>query len=374
MPILNEPEMLAMLDAADRVLLIEPPYQRKYPPLGLMKIAAYVRERGGKVKYSRGCLGEKCDLIAITSLFTYTQGDVYQAIKQAQELSPGVPVLVGGVFASLRAKELEKATGAFVFKGFSPALDAVVPDYTLGYKVDDPWNDFAFSFTTRGCPNKCGYCAVPIIEPGLAVIPNWRDSIVDHKKNVMLFDNNPSAAPKGHIEELVDFLVEQDKRVLFDNGFDVKYLTPKIAALLSRLKFTGQGMRIAFDRITDDGAFQEATQVLLDAGIPKAQIMAYVLFNFKDTPQEAHYRMTECRRLGVRPYPQKYLKLNRPSAKVHHVGKHWTPKLLNRFRHYWLMPGIYTKHRDFDAWLKQQDGIGAADLAAWRADAGKFDG
>jgi len=38
-----------------RVLLVEPAYRNKYPPLGLMKIAAFHRERGDDIRFVKGC-------------------------------------------------------------------------------------------------------------------------------------------------------------------------------------------------------------------------------------------------------------------------------------------------------------------------------
>lgn len=36
------------------ILLIEPAYRNKFPPLGLMKIATYHRQRGDRVVFAKG--------------------------------------------------------------------------------------------------------------------------------------------------------------------------------------------------------------------------------------------------------------------------------------------------------------------------------
>jgi hypothetical protein len=41
---------------ARKVLLLEPPYHNKYPPMGLMKLATYFRERGDDVRFFKGNL------------------------------------------------------------------------------------------------------------------------------------------------------------------------------------------------------------------------------------------------------------------------------------------------------------------------------
>jgi hypothetical protein len=169
----------------------------------------------------------------------------------------------------------------------------------------------------------------------------------------------------AHIKDVCDFLTEHKKRVVFDNGFDCKHITPELAAMVGKLKFVRSGMRMAFDRIEEDGTFQKAVQMLIDGGVKKSSIMAYILYNFMDKPKDAVYRASECIRLGVRPYPQMFTPLNTTSRDKDniYVGKYWTLQLARAFRYYHLMAGIYHK-QDFVAWAKSQDKVKLTD-ADW---------
>jgi hypothetical protein len=168
----------------------------------------------------------------------------------------------------------------------------------------------------------------------------------------MISDNNLSANPE-HLDRVIELLTQQGKKVVFDNGFDCKFITEDMATKLGKLKFTRCGMRMAFDRIEEDGTFQNAILKLLTHGVPKSEIMAYCLFNFQDTPQEANYRLSECAKFGIRPYPQQFTPLNRLDRKSMYVGRHWTPTLVRAFRHFWLMAGYFTK-TTFESWVRTQ--------------------
>ncbi len=369
---LSEAEMLDRLRSAKRVFLLEPNYKRKYIPLGLAKIATFVKNNGGRVWFGRGYYGPPVDLICTTSLFTYDSAKVVGALKHAHGFGKGTPVLCGGVYASLMPKDLQRRAGdnTELFLGYSPELDKLVPDYSLPWNLEDPWNDFSFTFTSRGCPNKCSYCSVWRIESKPLLVENWRDHIVDEKPCAMLSDNNLSATPTEHLYEVIDFLAKKKKKVIFDNGFDVKHITEEMAHRLGKVKYTRSGMRTAFDRIEEDGVFQKAVEMLKAGGVAKSQILAYCLFNFTDTPKEAYYRMGECKRLGIRPYPQQYTPLNQAVDRRHakFIGKHWTTNLVKVFRHYWLMAGIYTKYT-FEEYAKIQDKVDLtmADWDKWNA-------
>lgn len=350
----DEATMLSMLRSAKAAFLLEPPYKRKYPPLGLGKLASYLRENGTDVQFGRTYEGQQCDLVCVTTLFTFESEAVFAAIDSVRFFNSSVPILMGGVFASLMPRVIEKRyPGIHLFTGYSPTLDQYPPDYELATDVEEPWSRFSYVFTSRGCPNKCPYCAVWRIEPGRWVNPAWRDAIVDDRPYVMISDNNLSVQPMGHIEEVIVHCAEKEKRILFDNGFDCKHISAEMAELLARAKYTRKGMRLAFDRIEEDGTFQTAVERLIEAGVPKSQIMAYVLFNFTDTPEDADYRMRECVRLGIRPYPQVYEPLNILDRKRRFVGKHWSKRLLGVFRRFWLMNGFYTR-MTFKDYLRQE--------------------
>ncbi len=95
--------------ANKNILLIEPGYKNKYPPLGLMKIAQYHGPRGkrDRVRFIKGedhsVLSQAWDRIYVTTLFSFEYPKIAQTIDFALKVANGQAdkVFVGGIAASL---------------------------------------------------------------------------------------------------------------------------------------------------------------------------------------------------------------------------------------------------------------------------------
>ena len=95
--------------AGKNILLIEPGYRNKYPPLGLMKIAQYHGPEGMRdnVKFVKGedksVLDTYWDKVYVTTLFSFEWKKISDAIDFAVLAAGGQTnnVFVGGIAASL---------------------------------------------------------------------------------------------------------------------------------------------------------------------------------------------------------------------------------------------------------------------------------
>src|SRR5437867_73113 len=95
--------------ADKNILLIEPGYKNKYPPLGLMKIAQYHGPRGKRdnVVFIKGedskIFSKAWDRIYVTTLFSFEFAKISQSIDFALKAANGDAdrVFVGGIAASL---------------------------------------------------------------------------------------------------------------------------------------------------------------------------------------------------------------------------------------------------------------------------------
>src|ERR1043165_8056822 len=95
--------------AGKNILLIEPGYKNKYPPLGLMKIAQYHGPRGkrDRVRFIKGedrsVLATAWDRVYVTTLFSFEFDRIAQSIDFALYGVNGhsEKVFVGGIAASL---------------------------------------------------------------------------------------------------------------------------------------------------------------------------------------------------------------------------------------------------------------------------------
>lgn len=97
-----------------KILLVEPGYKNKYPPMSLMKISTYHKSKGDFVAFEKGLnrSGVIWDRIYITTLFTFHYREVLKTIKHYKKYVKNKnDIFVGGIMASLLTEDLKKDSG-----------------------------------------------------------------------------------------------------------------------------------------------------------------------------------------------------------------------------------------------------------------------
>ena len=270
-----------------KVLLIEPNYKNKYPPMSLMKLATYFRNRGDDVRFYKGnmqefaieltcedliknlniCFSEniwskyyplffkfiksgkfevfedtdilqnekileiikeyrlkytrkeyfsnpRFDIVCITTLFTFYWDITINTINFAKNLCKSKEkVFVGGIMSTLLPNEVYEATGIHPIIGLlnkhgdidkdnNLIIDELPLDYSILEEIEYvyPANNAYFAYMTRGCINKCKFCAVPTLEPNYCDYISLKNQIqiakerFGEQKDLLLLDNNVLAS------------------------------------------------------------------------------------------------------------------------------------------------------------------------------------
>ncbi len=374
----------------NRVLLVEPGYRNKYPPLGLMKLASYHRQRGDDVRFVKGekegrsVLFEQWDRVYVTTLFSFEWKRTSVAIDYAIQAAGNQPerVFVGGIAASLMhsefikqprwagvrfiaglldgppamALQLSKDDGDFGADDISThPIEARVPDYSILSQTDYayPVHDAYFGYASRGCIRKCHFCGVPKLEgmqkemPPLHNLVNGISEKYGPKKDLILMDNNVTASAryKEIIAEICDLgftsgatLVRKGSRVKrrvdFNQGVDARILAKSPMYLQEMSKICISPLRIAFDHIGVRKVYNIAVRMAADNGINS--LSNYMLYNFMDTPDDLYKRMRLNielnEELGVRiwSFPMRYQPVTLKDRS--HIGKNWNRYYLRSFQ------------------------------------------
>lgn len=332
---------------AKRVLFVEPGYKAKYPPLGLMKISTFHKQQGDEVAFYKGMNTElrdqRWDVIYITTMFTFQWNITIKTIKFYQRNKANKNIKVGGILAFLLEDEVQRETGITPFHspgcGLWKEVDRLAPDYHLFDGVYNyHTNDASIGYMTKGCPNRCPYCAVPKLEPEYVDFISLEKQIDPDKKDLILLDNNVLASsefPKI-IEEIKKYGFYKGaefkgrlRYVDFNQGVDAKLLTEEKTALLSEIAI--KPLRIAFDHIELKRLYIEKIRLAHEFGIK--HLSNFILFNYNDTPEDFYERLriniklNEELGLSIFSFPMRFVPLDAKDRKYVN-NPHWTKQQL----------------------------------------------
>jgi hypothetical protein len=368
--------------AGRNILLVEPGYKNKYPPLGLMKIAQYHGPRGkrDRVRFIKGedksVLAEAWDRVYITTLFSFEFPRIAESIEFAKSVVHGQTdkIFVGGIAASLmhdRFLRDPRWLGIRFIKGLlgdAPAtslqLDAfseelyaddktgtpiedLAPDYSIldqvAYRY--PVHDAYFAYASRGCIRKCSFCGVPKLEgaqrdvQSITTVVQEIAMLYGEKKDLILMDNNIVASEtfRNIIAEIRDLgfvpgaklkrgRIPVQRRVDFNQGVDARILCKDPMYLRELSSICIRPLRIAFDHLGLRKPYEAAVRTAREFGL--TELSNYMLYNFHETPADLYERMAlnvELNEsLGIRiwSFPMRYQPTDLPNRS--HIGEKWT--------------------------------------------------
>jgi len=270
----------------------------------------------------------KPDIILVTSLMTYWYPGVRETVSIIKQILPDVPVILGGIYATLCHEHAIINSGAdhvFAGNGVKEILSLVQeytdfsPDHNFDHRFNpDDMNTYPLPaldlqnkiacapvMTSRGCPFTCSYCASNYLDSGWMVrssenivkeIYFWHEKY--GVKDFVFYDDALLINSEKRIVPVLEQVIDSGIKIRFHtpNAVHIREINKKTADLMVTsgfktirlgLETTAFEKRSNIDRKVTETEFKLAAACLLDAGFEKKQIGAYLLTGLPGQTYEA---------------------------------------------------------------------------------------
>jgi radical SAM superfamily enzyme YgiQ (UPF0313 family) len=255
---------------------------------------------------------ERPDAVLVTSLMTYWYPGVAEAVRRVQDAFANVPVLLGGVYATLLPEHAGRLSGADIIiqgEGETGVIETLCSmwhlrrpdplDTTDLNRIPYPAFDqtgapYVCIQTSRGCPYRCTYCASVIMNKRFrrrdplrvaAEIEFWSSKGV---RDFAFYDDALLFEPEQMAIPLMRELMKKNVRVGFHcpNGLHANSINEEVASLMKKTGF--KTIRLGLEtsdpvmqhasgsKITNPD-FVDAVNNLHKAGYADNEIGAYIL-------------------------------------------------------------------------------------------------
>ena len=252
------------------------------------------------------------DLILVTSSMTYWYPGAFETIRFLRKNLSGVPILLGGIYATLCPDHARRYSGADrVLPGPWDREKMEILADVLGDRAepfDDnfaswpypafdlyPYLPYVCLLTRCGCPFSCTYCASSRLtksfesrapEKVVEEIVYWKDKW--GVKDFAFYDDALLLNPPGHILPILRELLGRKIQANFHtpNALQVKAIDPEVAGFLFRsgfktirlgLETTDEALQVETGGKVDNQEFQRAVKNLKRAGYAGEEIGVYLL-------------------------------------------------------------------------------------------------
>jgi len=257
------------------------------PNLALMKISAFYKNQGYKVKLSNQVKYIRADKYFGSAVFH----NEHTKLKiKALYSEFGSDIQIGGSGYCLKQKLPDE-------------IDSCFPDYKL-YNH----NKYALGFLTRGCNKRCVFCLVSRKEGRLNhSYADFEDFVPKHQKNVMLLDNNLLASENS--TEILEKIIRRKYYVNFSQSLDIYRLTNRNVELLRKVnsvnsRFTYPMIYFSCNSVRQAKQFYTRENLLRSFG--REAVTVIIMFGYNTRLSEDYAMLMMAKKLGLVPFVQQY--------------------------------------------------------------------
>ncbi len=310
------------------------------PPAGLESIQRNYSRYGILPQWFEQDLKDlpKPDMVLVTCLMTYWYPGLFETIRSVRSIYPDVPIVVGGIYATLCHDHAVLHSGAdyvLTGPGETPVLDLIadVTGFSSSLKFDpDNLNTYPYPafdlqrkigyiplLTSKGCPFSCTYCASNILQPKRMLmepdrvveeILYWQDFC--GVRDFAFYDDALLVNAQKHAVPMFKQIVKSGRKLNFHtpNAVHIREITPEIAELMfaAGVKTLRLGLETLefdqreIDRKVKEAEFTGAVSNLLAAGFQKDQVGAYLLAGLPGQKTESvEFSINIVKRSGITP-------------------------------------------------------------------------
>ena len=275
--------------------------------------------------------------ILVTSLMTYWYPGVAAAISLAREQFPEVPILLGGVYATLCPHHARLHSGADLVvtgPGEGAVLEQLASLLSISFPPLNPTDLDALPYpalhlaaglgfipllTSRGCPFACAYCASCFMAPRyqrrspLAVVEevqHWQRTL--NLTEVALYDDALLVEADTHLLPILEELACRGLSFRFHtpNALHARFINGEVARWLRRANFATLRLGVEttapgkerLDQKLEAEELEAALRYLQEAGFSQKDIGVYLLIGLPgQEDEEVAASICRVRELGATP-------------------------------------------------------------------------
>jgi len=279
------------------------------------------------------------DALFLAAGMTYWYPGAREAAETVRDLYPAVPLIMGGIYASLLPEHCRGTCGPdFIMKGDDiPGLERFLEGLGLPVPPGRPdtrtlrcgnGRDYAVLRLNRGCPRDCDYCASRLLCGGFSpgnpseVLAELEGHFSEGVRNFAFYDDALLAGKEKSLhpflEGVIGFLESSGDRVSFylPNAVHINLIDEETARLMARAGFrevrfgfesSSESFHAQHDDKFDFDDFVRAVDACRKAGFHPEAVRGYVLCGLPGQRcGEVEQSIEYCAELGVRVQLARY--------------------------------------------------------------------